>query len=61
MRSICVNDRVHCPRRCPAVAAVGIANFVRGNWIKPAEVIDAGYNDGNIGDVAVLKIVRRND
>ena len=35
------------------VAAVGIANFVRGDWIKPgAVVIDAGYNDGNIGDVA---------
>jgi methylenetetrahydrofolate dehydrogenase (NADP+)/methenyltetrahydrofolate cyclohydrolase len=35
------------------VAAVGKPRFVRGDWIKPgAVVIDAGYNDGNIGDVA---------
>jgi methylenetetrahydrofolate dehydrogenase (NADP+) / methenyltetrahydrofolate cyclohydrolase len=35
------------------VAAVGKANFVRGDWLKPGVVvIDAGYNDGNIGDVA---------
>jgi methylenetetrahydrofolate dehydrogenase (NADP+)/methenyltetrahydrofolate cyclohydrolase len=35
------------------VAAVGQPNFVRGEWIKPgAVVIDAGYNEGNIGDVA---------
>jgi methylenetetrahydrofolate dehydrogenase (NADP+)/methenyltetrahydrofolate cyclohydrolase len=35
------------------VAAVGRPNFVRGDWIKPwAVVIDAGYNDGNVGDVA---------
>jgi methylenetetrahydrofolate dehydrogenase (NADP+)/methenyltetrahydrofolate cyclohydrolase len=34
------------------VAAVGRPRFVRGNWIKTgAVVIDAGYNDGNIGDV----------
>ncbi|CAA9257839.1 MAG: Methenyltetrahydrofolate cyclohydrolase / Methylenetetrahydrofolate dehydrogenase (NADP+) [uncultured Acidimicrobiales bacterium] len=34
------------------VAAVGIAHFVRGAWIKPgAVVIDAGYNEGNVGDV----------
>jgi methylenetetrahydrofolate dehydrogenase (NADP+)/methenyltetrahydrofolate cyclohydrolase len=34
------------------VAAVGRPNFVRGDWIKPwAVVIDAGYNDGNVGDV----------
>ena len=34
------------------VAAVGRANFVKGDWIKDgAIVIDAGYNDGNIGDV----------
>ncbi|MFF1819199.1 bifunctional 5,10-methylenetetrahydrofolate dehydrogenase/5,10-methenyltetrahydrofolate cyclohydrolase [Kribbella sp. NPDC058245] len=33
------------------VAAVGKANFVRGDWLKPgAVVIDAGYNEGN-GDV----------
>jgi methylenetetrahydrofolate dehydrogenase (NADP+) / methenyltetrahydrofolate cyclohydrolase len=35
------------------VAAVGQANFVRGSWIKPgAVVVDAGYNPGNVGDVA---------
>jgi methylenetetrahydrofolate dehydrogenase (NADP+) / methenyltetrahydrofolate cyclohydrolase len=34
------------------VAAVGRPRFVRGDWLKPgAVVIDAGYNDGNIGDV----------
>jgi methylenetetrahydrofolate dehydrogenase (NADP+) / methenyltetrahydrofolate cyclohydrolase len=34
------------------VAAVGRANFVRGDWLKPgAVVIDAGYNEGNVGDV----------
>jgi methylenetetrahydrofolate dehydrogenase (NADP+)/methenyltetrahydrofolate cyclohydrolase len=35
------------------IAAVGIPNFVRGSWLKPGSVIiDAGYNPGNIGDVA---------
>ncbi|TDD28006.1 bifunctional 5,10-methylenetetrahydrofolate dehydrogenase/5,10-methenyltetrahydrofolate cyclohydrolase [Kribbella turkmenica] len=34
------------------VAAVGMPNFVRGDWLKPgAVVVDAGYNDGNVGDV----------
>jgi methylenetetrahydrofolate dehydrogenase (NADP+) / methenyltetrahydrofolate cyclohydrolase len=34
------------------VAAVGRPRFVRGDWLKPgAVVIDAGYNEGNIGDV----------
>ena len=34
------------------VAAVGRAELIRGEWIKPgAVVIDAGYNAGNIGDV----------
>jgi len=34
------------------VAAVGRPRFVKGHWIKPgAVVIDAGYNEGNIGDV----------
>ena len=42
------------------VAAVGIANFVRGDWIKPhAVVIDAGYNEGNVGDVAFDEAVLR--
>lgn len=35
------------------VAAVGRPRFVRGEWIKPgAVVVDAGYNEGNVGDVA---------
>jgi len=35
------------------VAAVGRPNFVQGSWIKPgAVVVDAGYNPGNVGDVA---------
>jgi methylenetetrahydrofolate dehydrogenase (NADP+)/methenyltetrahydrofolate cyclohydrolase len=35
------------------VAAIGKPEFVRGDWIKPgAVVIDAGYNPGNVGDVA---------
>lgn len=34
------------------VAAVGKPRFVKGDWIKPgAVVIDAGYNEGNVGDV----------
>ncbi len=34
------------------VAAVGRPLFVRGDWIKPgAVVVDAGYNEGNVGDV----------
>ena len=34
------------------VAAVGRAKFVQGDWVKAgAVVIDAGYNEGNIGDV----------
>jgi methylenetetrahydrofolate dehydrogenase (NADP+)/methenyltetrahydrofolate cyclohydrolase len=34
------------------VAAVGRARFVKGDWIKPgAVVMDAGYNEGNVGDV----------
>jgi methylenetetrahydrofolate dehydrogenase (NADP+)/methenyltetrahydrofolate cyclohydrolase len=35
------------------VAAVGKPRFVRGSWLKPGVVIiDAGYNKGNVGDVA---------
>jgi methylenetetrahydrofolate dehydrogenase (NADP+)/methenyltetrahydrofolate cyclohydrolase len=34
------------------VAAVGRPNFIQGDWIKEGAVIlDAGYNEGNIGDV----------
>jgi methylenetetrahydrofolate dehydrogenase (NADP+) / methenyltetrahydrofolate cyclohydrolase len=42
------------------VAAVGRPRFVRGNWIKSgAVVVDAGYNDGNIGDVAFDEVRTR--
>lgn len=41
------------------VAAVGKPNFVRGDWLKPgAVVLDAGYNEGNIGDVAFDEAVQ---
>jgi methylenetetrahydrofolate dehydrogenase (NADP+)/methenyltetrahydrofolate cyclohydrolase len=34
------------------VAAVGKPKFIQGSWIKAgAIVLDAGYNEGNIGDV----------
>lgn len=34
------------------IAAVGKPRFVQGGWIKVgAVVIDAGYNEGNVGDV----------
>jgi methylenetetrahydrofolate dehydrogenase (NADP+) / methenyltetrahydrofolate cyclohydrolase len=34
------------------IAAVGKPNFVRGDWLKPGGVVvDAGYNEGNVGDV----------
>lgn len=34
------------------IAAVGHPRFVQGGWIKlGAVVIDAGYNEGNVGDV----------
>jgi methylenetetrahydrofolate dehydrogenase (NADP+)/methenyltetrahydrofolate cyclohydrolase len=40
------------------VAAVGRAEFVRGDWLKPgATVIDAGYSSGNMGDVAFEEAV----
>ncbi|WP_373233405.1 bifunctional 5,10-methylenetetrahydrofolate dehydrogenase/5,10-methenyltetrahydrofolate cyclohydrolase [Cohnella sp.] len=41
------------------VAAVGKSNFVQGDWIKPgAVVLDAGYNEGNIGDVDYNECLR---
>jgi methylenetetrahydrofolate dehydrogenase (NADP+)/methenyltetrahydrofolate cyclohydrolase len=42
------------------VAAVGKAGFVRGDWLKPgAVVVDAGYNEGNVGDVAFDEALTR--
>jgi methylenetetrahydrofolate dehydrogenase (NADP+)/methenyltetrahydrofolate cyclohydrolase len=41
------------------VAAVGKPRFVRGDWLKPgAVVVDAGYNEGNVGDVHFDEAVR---
>jgi methylenetetrahydrofolate dehydrogenase (NADP+)/methenyltetrahydrofolate cyclohydrolase len=57
----------HCRRADILVAAVGIAGFVRGDWIKPgATVIDVGINrvmgtDGTsriVGDVAFAEAER---
>jgi methylenetetrahydrofolate dehydrogenase (NADP+) / methenyltetrahydrofolate cyclohydrolase len=42
------------------VAAVGRPRFVRGSWIKSgAVVVDAGYNDDNIGDVAFDEAIEK--
>jgi len=42
------------------VAAVGRPGFIQGKWIKPgAVVVDAGYNPGNVGDVAFAEAVDR--
>jgi methylenetetrahydrofolate dehydrogenase (NADP+)/methenyltetrahydrofolate cyclohydrolase len=42
------------------IAAVGQPRFVKGQWIKPgAVVIDAGYNEGIIGDVDFEAAVKR--
>jgi methylenetetrahydrofolate dehydrogenase (NADP+) / methenyltetrahydrofolate cyclohydrolase len=41
------------------VAAVGKPNFVRGDWLKTgAVVVDAGYNEGNVGDVHAEEAAR---
>jgi methylenetetrahydrofolate dehydrogenase (NADP+)/methenyltetrahydrofolate cyclohydrolase len=48
------------------VAAVGRPELVSGDWVKPGElgqawrevVIDAGYNEGNVGDVAFDEAVK---
>ncbi len=42
------------------VAAVGRPELVRGEWIKPGAVVtDAGYNAGNVGDVAFSSAAER--
>ncbi|MBO0813418.1 MAG: bifunctional 5,10-methylene-tetrahydrofolate dehydrogenase/5,10-methylene-tetrahydrofolate cyclohydrolase, partial [Microlunatus sp.] len=42
------------------VAAVGRPELIKGEWIKPgAVVIDAGYNDGNVGDVELAAAAER--
>jgi methylenetetrahydrofolate dehydrogenase (NADP+)/methenyltetrahydrofolate cyclohydrolase len=42
------------------IAAVGKPEFVRRDWLKPgAVVIDAGANEGNVGDVAFAEALGR--
>lgn len=42
------------------IVAIGRPRFVQGDWVKPgAVVIDAGYNEGNIGDVDFDAAVQR--
>jgi methylenetetrahydrofolate dehydrogenase (NADP+)/methenyltetrahydrofolate cyclohydrolase len=42
------------------VGAVGKPEFIRGDWIKPgAVVIDAGYNEGNVGDIELSAVVEK--
>jgi methylenetetrahydrofolate dehydrogenase (NADP+) / methenyltetrahydrofolate cyclohydrolase len=42
------------------VAGAGRPELVQGSWLKPgAVVIDAGYNPGNVGDVAFASAVQR--
>ena len=42
------------------VAAVGRPELVRGDWLRPgAVVVDAGYNPGNVGDVAFDEAIDR--
>jgi methylenetetrahydrofolate dehydrogenase (NADP+)/methenyltetrahydrofolate cyclohydrolase len=40
------------------VGAVGKPEFIKGDWIKPgAVVVDAGYNEGNVGDIELSAVV----
>ncbi|HMQ16069.1 MAG TPA: bifunctional 5,10-methylenetetrahydrofolate dehydrogenase/5,10-methenyltetrahydrofolate cyclohydrolase [Phycisphaerae bacterium] len=42
------------------IAAAGRPRFVQGDWIKPgAVVVDAGYNEGPVGDVDFESACRR--
>jgi methylenetetrahydrofolate dehydrogenase (NADP+) / methenyltetrahydrofolate cyclohydrolase len=42
------------------VGAVGKPEFIRGDWIKPgAVVVDAGYNEGNLGDIELSAVVEK--
>ena len=42
------------------IVAVGRPRLVEGDWIKPgAVVIDAGYNEGNVGDVDFETAIER--
>lgn len=42
------------------IAAVGKPRFVQGDWVKEgAIVVDAGYNEGNVGDVDFEAVSKR--
>ncbi len=42
------------------VGAVGKPEFIRGDWIKPgAVVVDAGYNEGNVGDIELSAVTEK--
>ena len=42
------------------VGAIGRPEFIRGDWVKDgAVVIDAGYNDGGLGDVELQAVKNR--
>ncbi len=42
------------------VGAVGKAEFIKGDWIKPgAVVVDAGYNEGNVGDIELSAVIEK--
>jgi len=42
------------------IAALGKPRFVQGDWIKDgAVVVDAGYNEGNVGDVDFDAVLER--
>jgi len=40
------------------VGAVGKAEFIKGDWIRPgAVVVDAGFNKGNVGDIELSAVI----
>jgi methylenetetrahydrofolate dehydrogenase (NADP+)/methenyltetrahydrofolate cyclohydrolase len=42
------------------VGAVGKPEFIKGDWIKEgAVVVDAGYNEGNVGDVELSAVIEK--
>jgi methylenetetrahydrofolate dehydrogenase (NADP+) / methenyltetrahydrofolate cyclohydrolase len=42
------------------VGAVGKPRFIKGDWIKDgAVVIDAGYSQGNVGDIELDRVIDR--
>ncbi len=42
------------------VGAIGKAEFIKGDWIQPgAVVVDAGYNEGNVGDIELAAVIEK--